>query len=59
MELKGTILYDQERLNELKLFTRQDADPATDGFSTILTGPLHEPYSAFCQMVATALAIWM
>ena len=43
---KGTILYDQERLNELKLFTRQD-DPATDGFRTILTGPLHEPYAAF------------
>ena len=43
---EGTILYDQERLNELKLFTRQD-DPATDGFRTILTGPLHEPYAAF------------
>ena len=43
---EGTILYDQERLNELKLFTRQD-DPATDGFRTILTGPQHEPYSAF------------
>ena len=43
---KGTILYDQERLNELKLFTRQD-DPATDGFRTILTGPQHEPYAAF------------
>ena len=43
---EGTILYDQERLNELKLFTRQE-DPATDGFRTILTGPLHEPYSAF------------
>ncbi len=43
---EGTILYDQERLNELKLFTRQD-NPATDGFRTILTGPMHEPYSAF------------
>ena len=43
---EGTILYDQERLNELKLFTR-DADPATDGFRTILTGPHHPPYSAF------------
>ena len=42
---EGTILYDQERLNELKLFTR-DADPATDGFRTILTGPHHPPYSA-------------
>ena len=43
---KGTICYDQERLNEIKLFTRQD-DPATDGFRTILTGPLHPPYQAF------------
>ena len=43
---EGTILYDQERLNELKLFTRH-SDPATDGFRTILTGPLHPPYSAF------------
>ena len=43
---EGTILYDQERLNELKLFAR-DADPATDGFRTILTGPHHPPYSAF------------
>ena len=39
-------MYDQERLNELKLFTRQD-NPATDGFRTILTGPLHVPYAAF------------
>ena len=43
---KGTITFDQERLNELQLFTRQD-DPATDGFRTILTGPHHAPYSAF------------
>ena len=43
---KGSILYDQERLNELKQLTRQD-DPATDGFRTILTGPQHEPYAAF------------
>ena len=43
---KGTICYDQERLNEIQLFTRQD-DPATDGFRTILTGPLHPPYQAF------------
>ena len=43
---KGTIIFEQERLNELRLFTRQD-DPATDGFRTILTGPQHPPYSAF------------
>ena len=43
---KGTIIFEQERLNELRLFTPQD-DPATDGFRTILTGPQHPPYSAF------------
>lgn len=43
---EGTICFNQERLNELRLFTRQD-NPATDGFRTILTGPMHEPYSAF------------
>ena len=43
---EGTIVFDQERLNEIQLFTRQN-DPATDGFRTILTGPLHPPYSAF------------
>ena len=43
---EGTILFEQERLNELKLFTRE-GDPATAGFRTILTGPHHPPYSAF------------
>lgn len=43
---EGTICFNQERLNELRLFTRQE-NPATDGFRTILTGPMHEPYSAF------------
>ena len=43
---EGTIVFDQERLNELRLFTRQK-DPATDGFRTILTGPEHPPYGAF------------
>jgi predicted dehydrogenase len=43
---KGTIIFEQERLNELRLFTPQD-DPATDGFRTILTGPQHPPYAAF------------
>ena len=43
---EGTIIFEQERLNELKLFTRQN-DPATDGFRTILTGPHHPPYAAF------------
>ena len=43
---RGTISFDQERLNEIKLFTAED-DDASNGFRTILTGPYHPPYSAF------------
>lgn len=43
---KGMICHDQERLNELKLFTQSD-DPRTQGFRTIQSGQYHEPYSAF------------
>ena len=42
----GTISFDQERLNEIKLFTAED-DSANNGFRTILAGPYHPPYSAF------------
>ena len=43
----GTILFNQERMNELRLFTA-DTAPAVNGFRTIFTGPYHEPYGAFC-----------
>ena len=43
---EGTITYNQERLNEIKLFTRQ-SDSSTDGFRTILSGPAHPFYSSF------------
>jgi predicted dehydrogenase len=43
---KGMIRFDQERLNELQLFT-QDQDPRQQGFRTILSGPYHKPYDAF------------
>ena len=43
---KGMIRFDQERLNELQLFTQQE-DPLTQGFRTILSGPYHKPYDAF------------
>lgn len=43
---RGTLAFDQERLNELRLYR---AGPArrTDGFATILAGPEHPPYGAF------------
>lgn len=43
---KGMICHDQERLNELKLYTQSD-DPRIQGFRTIQSGQYHEPYSAF------------
>ena len=43
---EATITYNQERLNEIKLFTRQ-SDSSTDGFRTILSGPEHPFYSSF------------
>lgn len=44
---RGMIVFDQERMNELQLY--QNAGPvAEQGFKTILTGPAHAPYAAFC-----------
>jgi len=43
---QGMISFDQERLNEIKLYTRCE-DPRQQGFKTILSGPYHPPYDAF------------
>ena len=43
---RGMICHDQERLNEIKLYSRSD-DPRQQGFKTILSGPYHPPYDAF------------
>jgi predicted dehydrogenase len=43
----GTIMFDQERMNELRLY-RTDGALAERGFTTILSGPLHPPYQKFC-----------
>jgi predicted dehydrogenase len=43
---RGSIVFDQERFNELQLFTA-DGDPATQGFRTILAAPCHAPYDRF------------
>jgi predicted dehydrogenase len=43
---RGTIVFDQERFNEVQLFTR-DGPQATQGFRTILAGPAHPPYDKF------------
>lgn len=43
---KGSVLYDQERMNEIQLYRAGDG-PARAGFTTILAGPAHEPYGKF------------
>jgi predicted dehydrogenase len=43
---RGMICHDQERLNEIKLYSRSD-DPRQQGFKTILSGPYHPPYDVF------------
>jgi predicted dehydrogenase len=43
---RGAIVFDQERFNELQLYTA-DGDPATRGFRTVLAAPVHAPYDRF------------
>ncbi len=43
----GMICFDQERMNELQLY-RNAGPRAEQGFKTILTGPDHPPFGAFC-----------
>lgn len=44
---KGTIVMDQERMNEIKLFTQDDQN-RLGGFRRILIGPDHPEYAPFC-----------
>ena len=44
---RGTIAFDQERMNELNLYA-SGGTPGRDGFRTILSGPAHPPYGRFC-----------
>ena len=43
---RGGILYDQERMNELQLYSA-DAPGDRQGFRTILAAPAHPPYDKF------------
>ncbi len=43
---RGSILFDQERMNELQLFTAEGRE-SERGFRTILTAPVHPPYDRF------------
>jgi len=44
---RGTLLFDQERMNELGYYG-PGQPPGREGFTTILSGPRHPPYAAFC-----------
>jgi len=44
---KGAILFTQERFNELQIYYAGDG-AGRRGFRTVLAGPEHEPYGAFC-----------
>jgi predicted dehydrogenase len=43
---RGTLVFDQERFNELQLYTA-DGSRETQGFRTILAAPHHPPYDRF------------
>jgi predicted dehydrogenase len=43
---KGTITYDQERMNEFSLY-RSDDPAGEQGFRTVLAAPVHAPYDRF------------
>jgi predicted dehydrogenase len=45
---RGALRFDQEDQNALWLY-KGDAKPDRQGFTKILTGPLHPSYLAFCQ----------
>ncbi len=44
---RGSVAFDQERMNELLLYTAGQAR-GREGFRTILSGPAHAPYGRFC-----------
>ena len=53
---RGSIAFDQERMNELRLYSA--TDPAGQrGFRTILTGPEHPDYRFFCPASGHGLGI--
>ena len=53
---RGSLAFDQERMNELRL--HKVSDPAgRHGFRTILSGPEHPDYAAFCPAPGHGLGI--
>ncbi|HET6630907.1 MAG TPA: Gfo/Idh/MocA family oxidoreductase, partial [Woeseiaceae bacterium] len=53
---RGSIAFDQERMNELKLYGAGQA-AARAGYQTILAGPAHGDYARFCPSPGHGLGI--
>ena len=53
---RGSITFDQERMNELRLYQSADA-AGRRGFRTLLAGPDHPDYAAFCPAPGHGLGI--
>ena len=53
---QGSVIFDQERMNELRLYRADDAT-GRQGFRTILAGPQHADYGAFCPAAGHGLGI--
>jgi len=51
---RGTLVFDQERFNELQLF-ETGARKGRGGYRTILAGPDHPDYAAFCPAAGHGL----
>lgn len=50
----GTLIFDQERMNEISLFMAE-GEGETRGFRRILAGPLHPPFERFCPAAGHGL----
>jgi predicted dehydrogenase len=53
---KGSLSFNQEQMNEIRLYKVSDANDQ-HGFRTILSGPEHPDYGAFCPAAGHGLGI--
>ena len=53
---KGSLIFDQERMNELKVYLSSDAK-GRRGHRTIMSGPEHGDYGSFCPAPGHGLGI--
>jgi predicted dehydrogenase len=53
---KGSLVFDQERMNELQYYSAADSS-GRRGFRTIMSGPEHPDYAAFCPAPGHGLGI--